>query len=237
MGMAAINAKGSKVMPKFNVRALQCRVFTRLRGVTVSAGVMIIPWAFQDLKAATIGNTMAAEHTQLAQASEQPGSSQATPPPEPQPATPPSAPIPSPSAPVAAPSPMDEKDKEKQGTPATVVDGQQLESILGKNVLSPTGEDMGRIVDVMVDRTGQARAVIIDFGGFLGVGTRKIAVDWRMIRFPPDGKMANVIMDLSRNQLRVAPIFKPGEPVVMLGRSDAPTAVGSPREDPPALAK
>jgi hypothetical protein len=41
-------------------------------------------------------------------------------------------------------------------------------------------EDMGRIVDVIVDRSGQVRAAVIDFGGFLGVGSRKIAVDWNM---------------------------------------------------------
>ena len=44
---------------------------------------------------------------------------------------------------------------------------------------------MGRIVDVLVDRSGQVRAAIIDFGGFLGVGSRKIAVDWNALHFPP----------------------------------------------------
>jgi len=42
---------------------------------------------------------------------------------------------------------------------------------------------MGRIVDVIVNRDGQVRAAIIDFGGFLGVGNRKIAVDWRALNF------------------------------------------------------
>jgi hypothetical protein len=36
---------------------------------------------------------------------------------------------------------------------------------------------MGRVVNVVVDQSGQVRAAIIDFGGFLGVGNRKIAVD------------------------------------------------------------
>ena len=43
---------------------------------------------------------------------------------------------------------------------------------------------MGRIVDVLVDRSGEVRAAIIDFGGFLGVGSRKIAVDWDALHFP-----------------------------------------------------
>ena len=85
-----------------------------------------------------------------------------------------------------------------------MVDARQLpEGTLRHDVISPTGEDMGRIVDIMVDRSGQVRAAIIDFGGFLGVGTRKIAVDWRLIRFPSDGKMDNVMVDLTSNQWRV----------------------------------
>jgi len=47
--------------------------------------------------------------------------------------------------------------------------------ILGKEVRSASGEAMGRIVDVLVDETGRPRAAVVDFGGFLGVGTRKIA--------------------------------------------------------------
>ena len=74
---------------------------------------------------------------------------------------------------------------EKSSVPATVVDGEQLESVLGIEALSSTGEDMGRIVDIIVDRSGQIRAAIIDFGGFLGVGSRKIAVDWRSLHFDP----------------------------------------------------
>ena len=87
----------------------------------------------------------------------------------------------------AAPTPQDdEKNKaEKAGVPATVVDGEQLESVLGIEALSSTGEDMGRIVDIIVDRDGQVTAAIIDFGGFLGVGSRKIAVDWRSLHFDP----------------------------------------------------
>ena len=44
-------------------------------------------------------------------------------------------------------------------------------------------EDMGHIVDVIVDRSGTVRAAVIDFGGFLGVGSRKIVVDWNALHF------------------------------------------------------
>ncbi|HZZ63464.1 MAG TPA: PRC-barrel domain-containing protein [Roseiarcus sp.] len=111
----------------------------------------------------------------------------------------------------------DDKSKgEKTSVPATVVDEQQLESVLGIEALSSTGEDMGRVVDIIVDRTGQVRAAIIDFGGFLGVGSRKIAVDWRSLHFDPK-KVGAVVVNLTKDQLRVAPVYKAAEPVVMVG--------------------
>ena len=124
--------------------------------------------------------------------------------------------------PNAAPSQQnDDKTKEeKTSVPATVVDGEQLESVLGLEALSSTGDDMGRIVDIIVDRAGQVRAAIIDFGGFLGVGSRKIAVDWRSLHFDPK-KAGAVAVDLTKDQLRVAPVYKAAEPVVMIGGPNA----------------
>jgi hypothetical protein len=107
-------------------------------------------------------------------------------------------------------------------TPAVVADGNSAETLLGKPVQSATGEDLGRVVDVIVDRSGMVQAVIIDFGGFLGVGTRKIAVDWHVLHFPQAGGMEKLIAALPRDQLRKAPVFKEGEPVVIMGRAKAP---------------
>ena len=60
---------------------------------------------------------------------------------------------------------------------------EQHDVVLGRQVRSIAGEDMGRVVNVVVDQSGQVRAAIIDFGGFLGVGNRKIAVDWNALHF------------------------------------------------------
>jgi PRC-barrel domain len=136
-------------------------------------------------------------------------SAQATP--SPQPAT-----APQPAAAPPAPQNDENTKEEKSGVPATVVDGEQLESVLGIEAFGSTGDDMGRIVDIIVDRTGQIRAAIIDFGGFLGVGSRKIAVDWRSLHFDPK-KAGAVVVNLTKDQLRVTPVYKAAEPVVMVG--------------------
>src|ERR1051325_11162769 len=70
----------------------------------------------------------------------------------------------------------------------TILNKHEVEGFLGREVRSVADENMGRIVGGLVARAGQVRAAIIDFGGFLGVGSRKIAVDWSALHFPPPGK-------------------------------------------------
>jgi hypothetical protein len=117
----------------------------------------------------------------------------------------------------------------EDGTPATVIDDREVEGVLGKSVRSNADEDMGQIIDVIVKRDGHVRAAVIDFGGFLGVGSRKIAVDWSALSFPPSGMIDHVILNLSRDQVRLAPEYRPGEPVVVLGAAEA----GPPKPDRP----
>jgi len=103
-------------------------------------------------------------------------------------------------------------------TAVTVLNKHEVEGILGRDVRSATDENMGRVVDVLVDRAGQVRAAIIDFGGFLGVGSRKIAVDWNALHFPQPGKPGErIALDLTRDQVKAAPEYQDGKPVVVLG--------------------
>jgi hypothetical protein len=100
----------------------------------------------------------------------------------------------------------------------TVLNKHEVEGILGREVLSSANENMGRIVDVLVDRSGEVRAAIIDFGGFLGVGSRKIAVDWSALHFPAPGNAdEQVTLELNRDQVKEAPAYEDGKPVVILG--------------------
>jgi hypothetical protein len=138
--------------------------------------------------------------------------------------TPAAPPAPTPPGPPPAPPPQ---AQQQQGTPATVLDTQDYESLLGRSVRSAGGDELGRVIDIIIDKDGHPRAAIIDFGGFLGVGTRKIAVDWRALRFAADGgKERKLSVALTRNQVRVSPEYKAGEPIVVLGPA-SPAAPGS----------
>ena len=100
----------------------------------------------------------------------------------------------------------------------TVLNNHEVEGILGRPVLGANDENMGRIVDVIVDHSGRVRAAVIDFGGFLGVGSRKIAVDWSALHFLPPGQPnAKISLDLTRDQVKAAPEYQEGKPIVVLG--------------------
>ena len=100
----------------------------------------------------------------------------------------------------------------------TVIGARDAHGILGREVRSAANEDMGRIVDVIVDRVGTVRAAVIDFGGFLGVGSRKIVVDWNALHF---GRVANkgesITLELTKEQVVAAPEYKEDTPIVVLG--------------------
>lgn len=90
------------------------------------------------------------------------------------------------------------------------------ESVLGKRLVGASGEDAGWIADVLADQTGHVRAVVVDYGGFLGIGTRKVAVAWSDLRFGTAGQPNAVAIDFSREYLARAPEVKAGKPVIAL---------------------
>jgi hypothetical protein len=117
------------------------------------------------------------------------------------------------------PAAPQEAAKEPPPPPSvTVIGARDALGILGREVRSAVNENMGRIVDVIVDREGKVRAAVIDFGGFLGVGSRKIVVDWNALHF---GRVASkrdsITLELTKEQVTAAPEYKEDAPVIVLG--------------------
>jgi hypothetical protein len=100
------------------------------------------------------------------------------------------------------------------------------------HVRSKSEESMGRIIDLLLaDRSGKVVAAVIEFGGFLGIGTRKIAVEWSALRVvAANDKSPFAILDATRDQLLLVPEYKPDQPPVVF-RVAQP---GSPTIEPPA---
>ena len=132
----------------------------------------------------------------------------------------PASPQPESKSPKASPQ-QDATPKQPSPPPSvTIIGAKEAHGVLGRHVRSPANEDMGHIVDVIVDRAGVVRAAVIDFGGFLGVGSRKIVVDWGALHF---GRVADkgdsITLELTKDQVKAAPEYKEDQPIVVLGAS------------------
>ena len=106
-----------------------------------------------------------------------------------------------------AKEPSKESSKEPSPPPSvTVIGARDAHGILGRDVRSSANENMGRIV------------AVIDFGGFLGVGSRKIVVDWNALRFAGvSSKSDSITLDLNKQQVSAAPEYKEDTPLIVLG--------------------
>ena len=107
------------------------------------------------------------------------------------------APPPPPNQPPTQPAPQ------PSGPPPPELTKADATGVLSRMVHDADGREIGRIVDVVVDPTGQPRAIVVDVGGFMGVGARRVAVSWASVHVPPPGaKDESVGIDLTDSQVR-----------------------------------
>jgi hypothetical protein len=108
-------------------------------------------------------------------------------------------------------------------------------SILGKKVQSAGGEDLGRVVDVQADSGGRVRLVIIEYGGFLGVGNRRAAIDWGLLRFHPNDPERPLSLTVSTRQVQGTPEYRQAShPQALMAPIPAPVAAPAAAPTPPA---
>lgn len=87
--------------------------------------------------------------------------------------------------------------------------GVEGEEIMG---LQDGWEDVGEINDIVLTRDGEVEAVIVDFGGFLGLGERQVALKMDSLQLVADSETEEpgdffVVVPASRAMLEDAPEF------------------------------
>ncbi|WP_435167295.1 PRC-barrel domain-containing protein [Falsirhodobacter sp. 1013] len=74
----------------------------------------------------------------------------------------------------------------------------------GTAVYSPTGDHLGQIDHLMIDKkSGTVAYAVLGFGGFLGLGEGHHPVPWQKLRY--DTERNGFITDLTKDQLEGAP--------------------------------
>jgi hypothetical protein len=88
---------------------------------------------------------------------------------------------------------------------AVVATGFRSSKLVGASVTNDARDTIGKVDDVIVSSDGKTPFVIVSVGGFLGVGSRLVAVPFASLRIGQSGVM---LPGGTKNQLEALPEFK-----------------------------
>ena len=78
--------------------------------------------------------------------------------------------------------------------------------VQGTAVTNRSNEDLGSIRDVVLDKfDGSVRYAVLEFGGFLGMGSKLFALPWELLNY--DQGVDAYVIDIDKDVLRQAPGF------------------------------
>ena len=67
--------------------------------------------------------------------------------------------------------------------------------------------DIGEVNDIILGRDGTVDAVLVDIGGFLGMGDKDVAIGWDHVKRTGVADDMELRVDVTRDQLKAAPKF------------------------------
>ena len=76
----------------------------------------------------------------------------------------------------------------------------------GSAVYNAGGDKLGSIDDLMIDkRSGAVRCAVLEFGGFLGMGTDRYPLPWNVLKY--DTALGGYVVPVDKVQLAKAPRY------------------------------
>ena len=80
------------------------------------------------------------------------------------------------------------------------------ERVEGTAVYNPAGDKLGSIDELMIDKiSGQVCYAVMEFGGFLGIGTDRYPIPWSMLKY--DTAQDGYVVPLDKSQIEGAPRY------------------------------
>lgn len=88
----------------------------------------------------------------------------------------------------------------------TMSDVISSDKVEGTTVYNNAGDKLGSIDDLMIDkRSGQVRYAVLEFGGFLGMGTDRYPLPWNMLKY--DTAKDGYVVPLDKTKIEGAPRY------------------------------
>jgi len=91
-------------------------------------------------------------------------------------------------------------------TSTTTSDVISSDKVEGTNVYNLAGEKLGSVDDLMINKhSGQVLYAVLEFGGFLGLGTDRYPLPWNMLKY--DTVKDGYVVPLDKAKLDKAPRY------------------------------
>lgn len=84
-------------------------------------------------------------------------------------------------------------------------------ALIGAKVKNANNDTVGAVDDLYLNKDGSVQSVVISVGGFLGVGSKNVAVKWGDVQYGRDGDSLKLTTNLSKDQLKGMPDFTANE--------------------------
>jgi sporulation protein YlmC with PRC-barrel domain len=81
-------------------------------------------------------------------------------------------------------------------------------AVIGAKIRNANRDTVGSVQDLYVDASGAIKTVVVSVGGFLGVGSKDVAVKWTDVKPSRDGNSLVLTTDLGKDQLKAMPDYK-----------------------------
>lgn len=83
--------------------------------------------------------------------------------------------------------------------------GSRASKVIGSRVYDEQSQSIGSVDDLIMTRDDKVVVAIISVGGFLGIGSKLVAIPWNQLRFGDDGRL--VLPGATRDALNAMPNF------------------------------
>jgi sporulation protein YlmC with PRC-barrel domain len=77
-----------------------------------------------------------------------------------------------------------------------------------QNVYDRSDNSIGEVSDLLLDKSGQVRAVMLSVGGFLGVGGKYVSVPFDALEVREKNGNRYLVMDTTKEALKSAPGYQ-----------------------------
>jgi sporulation protein YlmC with PRC-barrel domain len=109
----------------------------------------------------------------------------------------------------ATPAPAQSGGSQPQQTAASPAAGvalQSVQNLIGTNVVGANGREAGEVRNLLIDNQGRVRAAVVEWGGFLGIGTREALVPIERIQLGQGGT-DRAQLNMTREELEALPRY------------------------------